>query len=128
MYLLYEPKSNPTIYSNDVDAQVSKAFLQNLNEYKSNKDNAEKQMREIAFESTIREMDDEPEYIDIQSDDRFVSTIVSKLKKERFESYDSWIRIGFILFNELGDCGFDTWHSFSKKASNYKSEADCKYH
>ena len=115
-------------YSNDVDTQVSKSFLRECNEYKSKKDNAEKQMREIAFESTIREMENESEYIDIQSDDRFVLTILSKLMKDRFESYDSWIRIGFIVFNELGDRGFDIWHSFSKKASNYKSEEDCRFH
>ena len=64
--------------------------------------------------------------MDVDTD--LLSTVLSKLKKERFESYDSWIRIGFIVFNELGSDGFDIWHSFSKRASNYKSEQDCRYH
>jgi hypothetical protein len=88
----------------------------------------ENQVRDINLNSAISSIEDEEEYVEMIVDTDLLSTVLSKLKKERFESYDSWIRIGFIVFNELGSKGFDIWHSFSKRASNYKSEQDCRYH
>ena len=115
-------------YSNDVDTLVGKFFLQNVEDYKLKKENAESQVREITLNSAISSIEDEEEYVEMIVDTDLLSTVLSKLKKERFESYDSWIRIGFIVFNELGSSGFDIWHSFSKRASNYTSEKDCRYH
>jgi hypothetical protein len=114
-------------YSNDVDTLVGRSFLQSIKDYKSTKENTENQVREITLNSAIS-IEDEEEYVEMIVDTDLLSMVLSKLKKERFESYDSWIRIGFIVFNELGSKGFDLWHSFSKRASNYKSEQDYRYH
>ena len=115
-------------YCNDVDTQVNRSFLQSIKDYKSTKENADNQVRDITLNSAISSIEDEDEYVEMIVDTDLLFTVLSKLKKERFESYDSWIRIGFIVFNELGSRGFDIWHSFSKRASNYKSEQDCRYH
>lgn len=115
-------------YSKHISNKTSHSFLKAIHSFKSTKQSVENQIREITLETEISSIEDEAEYIEIHTDTDLIYALLSKLKKERFEQYDSWIRIGLILFNELGRDGFELWHSFSSKALNYKSEEDCRYH
>ena len=80
---------------------MSKTFLRNLAEYKSTKESAEKQMREIALGSAISSIKNEEEYLKSCLNITTIIDLLASLKKERFEDYESWIRIGFILFTVM---------------------------
>lgn len=60
----------------------------------------------------------------IESEIRIAKKLVSILKKERAETYQQWIELGFCLHN-IHDSLLDTWIDFSKKSSKCK-EGECE--
>lgn len=47
------------------------------------------------------------------------------LNDTRFDNYDDWIKIGFIIFNEDGSCSL--WESYSKKSKKYDNTCSTKW-
>ena len=47
------------------------------------------------------------------------------LNETRFEDYNDWIKIGYIIYNEKGSCKL--WDKFSKKAKNYDNSCYQKW-
>lgn len=45
------------------------------------------------------------------------------------EDYDRWLQVGMILHHQFsgGDDGYEIWHDWSRTASTYTSEDDCRY-
>lgn len=46
--------------------------------------------------------------------------LMSKLPKGMADNYDSWLKVGIILHNELGDKGLDLWKSWSQTSEKYE--------
>lgn len=42
--------------------------------------------------------------------------------------YDTWLRMGFALDNDLGDIGFQLWNEWSAKSEKYPGEAQLQVH
>ena len=80
-------------YSNDVDTQVNRLFLQSIKEYMSTKVNAENQVREITLNSAISSTEDKEEYVEMIVNTDLLSTVLSKMKKERFENYRGFVLV-----------------------------------
>jgi len=58
------------------------------------------------------------EYIEVSNED-IITELLTALPIKVWDSYDTWIQIGMILYN----CGMscDVWDSFSKQSSHWKS-------
>jgi len=44
------------------------------------------------------------------------------MKPLRADTYEYWLNVGFVLFNELGDNGFNIWREWSKQSSKYDEQ------
>jgi len=51
-----------------------------------------------------------------------IENIIFQLPKNYCDDYNEWIKIGFIVFNELGLDGFDLFNKWSKQSCKYNEE------
>ena len=56
---------------------------------------------------------------DISSKKNDIENLVFKLPQKYCDNYDDWIKIGFIIFNELGSDGFDLFNKWSSQSDKY---------
>ena len=61
---------------------------------------------------------------DSQNNDR-LELYLKCLKLERFENYDSWLKLGFIIFNEKGTC--ELYDKYSELSHNYDNTCYTKW-
>lgn len=61
-------------------------------------------------------------------DNNNIEGLLKCLSLERFDNYDDWIKIGFIINNEMGINGFDIFDKYSKLSSKYDSEKVKKFY
>lgn len=48
-----------------------------------------------------------------------IENLIFQLPKNYYDDYDEWLKIGFIIFNELGFDGFDLFNVWSKQSIKY---------
>lgn len=66
---------------------------------------------------------DSDENYDTSQIDKQISLYLDCLPHKYFDSYDDWIKIGFVIFNEKGS--FNLFDKYSKLSSKY-NEKDCR--
>ena len=58
-----------------------------------------------------------------------IENLIFKLPSHFYDDYDSWIKIGFIIFNELGHDGYYLFDKWSKQSNKYDyNDVKNKYH
>lgn len=77
----------------------------------------------------IQLIENEPQPEEKRNTSKFESNELNEDKEKKIKfcldnidpsvEYDDWIRIGMIIKNELGDCGFELWDNWSSNSTKY---------
>jgi P4 family phage/plasmid primase-like protien len=82
------------------------------------KEEQDKKTSKQAKKSVKKIVNDKPN--EEGNNDKRLEIYLECLNTKRFEDYDDWIKVGFIIYNEKGTC--ELYDRYSKKAKNYDNK------
>ena len=59
-----------------------------------------------------------------ETDTEYLSKLVHLLDKTYYDNYDKWVKVGMIIYNEMGNDGLNLFNDFSIKSDKYTSLDD----